>query len=247
MRYAILSDIHANLEALEAVLGQIAGLGVDQIISLGDLVGYNADPNECVRIVVEGKIPTLMGNHDAAACGLEEPVDFNPIARAAILWTRNALTARSREFLRSLPDERRLPGSVRVRLVHGSLLHRDHYLLSRRDVLENVRRMRSDPQGARILFFGHTHHQVAFRARDEDASVIESSRFEISEDGYYLINPGSVGQPRDRDPRASFIVYDQERRSVEVIRVQYRVADCSRKILAAGLPRELAARLSEGW
>ena len=245
MRYAVVSDVHANLEAFEAVLEQIDRIEVDKIVSLGDLVGYNANPNECVKIVVERDIPTLMGNHDAAASGLEDPVDFNPIAKDAILWTREVLQGEYREFLSRQPEQRSLSGSVR--LVHGSMLDRDHYLQTQYDFLENVRRMQEEKPQVRVLFYGHTHSQMALSCRDEALSVVRSPRFRLEEENLYLINPGSVGQPRDRDPRTSFLLYDDESDTVEFIRIPYNITACARKILSAGLPRELADRLSQGW
>ena len=246
MRYAILSDIHANLEALHVVLDAVESMGVDEVLSLGDLVGYNADPNECVRLVREREIPTLMGNHDAVACGLSDAVDFNPIARTAAIWTRENLAPDHREYLLAQPEQRSLDGGIR--LVHGSMLHRDHYLLSGYDILENVHRMRAEEPGVRILLFGHTHNQVAFVCDGEDnLSQVSSPRFTLQDDRVYLINPGSVGQPRDQDPRSSFLLLDTNERSVEFLRLPYDVQACAKKILHQGLPRELADRLFHGW
>ncbi len=243
MRYAILSDIHANLEALEAVLGEIEHLGVDRVFCLGDVVGYNADPNACVRLLMEKGIPSLMGNHDAAACGLEEPDAFNPVARAAVLWTRGALHEECRRFLRNQPLRIELPGGICM--VHGSLLHRDHYLMARSDVMMNLDRMGAADPPIRLLFFGHTHVQAAF----DDAAlpcgpppaelVLERAR-------RYLVNPGSVGQPRDGNPSAAFLVYDDEIDTVRFARCSYDLRSCADKILSAGLPERLAARLYSG-
>ena len=246
MRYAVISDIHANLEALEAVLKEIHRIGADEIVSLGDLVGYNANPNECVQVLRERDIPTLMGNHDAAACGQGDPVDFNPIAKAAILWTKEALKPEHREFLERQPEQR--PLGEKARLVHGSLRHRDHYLLSRFDMTENISRMRLEKPELQILFFGHTHYQVAVSCEEDDTlSLISTQRFTIRDNTSYLINPGSVGQPRDQDPRSAFLLYDEETRVVEFIRIPYNINACANKVLSAGLPQELANRLSQGW
>jgi len=246
VRYAILSDIHANLEALRAVLEAVEPMGLDGICSLGDLVGYNADPDACVRLVRERGIPSLMGNHDAVACGISDAVDFNPIARAAAIWTRETLAPELRDFLLEQPEQRGLTGEIR--LVHGSLLHRDHYLLSRFDILENVRRMRAERPEIRILFFGHTHNQVAYSCDpDDNISQVSSPRFSLQDDRVYLINPGSVGQPRDHDPRSSFVLLDLDARAVEFVRLAYDIRACANKILAQGLPRELADRLFHGW
>ncbi len=245
MRYAIISDIHSNLEALEVVLREIDRIGVDRIVSLGDLVGYNANPNECVRILRDRGVSSLMGNHDAAACGLEDPVDFNPIARAAVLWTRHALEPGNQDLLEGLPEEGSLNGGLR--LAHGSLLHRDHYLASHDDIMENIRRMREAEPEIRVLFFGHTHIQIAFAYDRETLTVVSSPTFSIRDDKLYLINPGSVGQPRDKDPRCAFLLYDEEAQTVEFIRLPYDVRACSEKIISAGLPRVLADRLHTGW
>jgi diadenosine tetraphosphatase ApaH/serine/threonine PP2A family protein phosphatase len=245
MRYAIISDIHSNLEALEVALQEIDRIGVDRIVSLGDLVGYNANPNECVRILRDRGVSSLMGNHDAAACGLEDPVDFNPVARAAILWTRHALEPVNQDFLEGLPEEGSLNGGLR--LAHGSLLHRYHYLASHADIMENIARMQEAEPEIRVLFFGHTHIQIAFAYDGETLDVVSSPTFSIRHDRLYLVNPGSVGQPRDRDPRCGFLLFCEETQTVEFIRLPYDVRTCSEKIITAGLPRALADRLHTGW
>jgi diadenosine tetraphosphatase ApaH/serine/threonine PP2A family protein phosphatase len=186
-----------------------------------------------------------MGNHDVVAAGLEEPNDFNPIARKAILWTRSALDAGNISFLRELPESRTLAEGVK--LVHGSLLHRDHYLLSQFDLQENFYRMRTSTPAIRLLFFGHTHYQVAFVARDSEIYSMTGKRFQLEDSACCVVNPGSVGQPRDHDPRASFVIYDNEEGSIELLRTSYNLTACTQKILSAGLPRELAERLYQGW
>jgi predicted phosphodiesterase len=245
MRYAIISDIHSNLEALEVVLKEIDRIGVDRIVSLGDLVGYNANPNECVRILRDRGVSSLMGNHDAAACGRKDPADFNPIARSAILWTRHALESEIQDLLKRLPDEGSLNGGIL--LTHGSLLHRDHYLASHADIMENIGQMQEAEPRIRVLFFGHTHIQIAFAYDGERLDVISSPTFSIRDDRLYLINPGSVGQPRDKDPRCGFLLFCEETQTVEFIRLPYDVRACSEKIITAGLPRALADRLHTGW
>ena len=245
MRYAIISDIHSNLEALEVVLREIDRIGVDRIVSLGDVVGYNANPNECLRILEDRGVSSLMGNHDAAACGLEDPVDFNPTARAAVLWTRRMLEPGNRALLEGLPEEGSLNQGFRT--AHGSLLGRDHYLRSHDDVMVNIRRMQEAEPEIRVLFFGHTHIQVAFAYDGKTVDVVSSPSFSIGDDRLYLINPGSVGQPRDKDPRSGFLLFCEETQTVEFIRLPYDVRACSEKIITAGLPRALADRLETGW
>ena len=246
MRYAILSDIHANLEALEVVLAEIDRIGVDRILCLGDTVGYNASPNECMQALEERDVPTLMGNHDAVACGLEDPADFNPIAKAAIVWTTKTLKPDYLKALKGQPEQERLNDTIR--LVHGSLLHRDHYLHSANDIRENIRSMRAEEPGIQILFFGHTHYQVAYACDgDDNYSMISGPKFTLREDSLYIINPGSVGQPRDRITSSAFLVYDEGAGTVEFVRLPYDISACARRILAAGLPRQLADRLNQGW
>jgi len=246
MRYAILSDVHANLEALEVVLAEVERMGVDRIYCLGDMVGYNASPNECMQMFAERDIPTLMGNHDAVACGIEDPTDFNPIAKASILWTRPTLKPEHIKALQRQPEQERLKATIR--LVHGSLQHRDHYLHGGHEVRKSLHRMRSEEPGIQILFFGHTHLQVAYVSdQHDDYSVISASQFRVQEDRFYIVNPGSVGQPRDRDPRSAFPVCDDDACTVEFIRLSYNINACAQKILEAELPRQLADRLIKGW
>ena len=245
MRHAVISDIHSNLEALDAVLAEIDGLGVDRIVSLGDAVGYNANPNECVRILCERNIPTLMGNHDAVAAGLEEPDNFNAAARRAVLWTRHVLDKGNALFLREQPESRTVADGVR--LVHGSLLHRDHYLLSKLDLKENVLRMQGVRPEIRLVFFGHTHYQVAYLAQGNELSLVPGKTIHLEENTYCIVNPGSVGQPRDRDARAAFLIYDDTAGTIELLRTSYDIDACTQKIISAGLPHELAERLYKGW
>jgi diadenosine tetraphosphatase ApaH/serine/threonine PP2A family protein phosphatase len=163
-----------------------------------------------------------MGNHDAAACGLEEPTDFNPVAKEALLWTRRALKPEHRDALKGLPEQMTLTDGFR--LAHGSLLYRDHYLSSHDDIMENIRLMRAADPEIRVLFFGHTHNQVAFRYAESTLSLVAppASRFSVRDGATYLINPGSVGQPRDQDPRCAFLLYDAAAGTVEAC----GVADC---------------------
>jgi len=245
MRYAIISDLHSNIEALQVVLEEIDRIGVDQTICLGDVVGYNANPNECARLLVEKEIPSIMGNHDAVVCDMVDPVDFNPIAKKAILWTKETVEKQYKDFLFRQPAQRRLTEAIR--LVHGSIVSRDQYLFTRQTVMENIDLMHNNEPEVRILFFGHTHNQMAFTYKEETLSIVSSPKFSLEEDGLYLINPGSVGQPRDKDPRTAFLLYDEDARTVEFIRLPYDIQACKQKILSAKLPPELANRLDQGW
>ncbi len=240
MRYAIISDIHANLEAFTVVLNAIKDMGIDQIVCLGDVVGYNANPNECINIIREHNIPTICGNHDAVACGIEEPWGFNPVALAAALWTREALTPENHAWLRDLPDTSRANGFLAV---HGSPADRDTYLFSWEDVLPHVPYV--EESDCNLCFFGHTHCPGIF-STDGLYTVDDDSKFSLGKDKIFFVNPGSVGQPRDSDPRSSFGVLDSETRVFELVRCEYAIEQAASRILAEGLPDFLAERLTRG-
>lgn len=240
MKYAIISDIHANLEALDVALEAIDKIGVDEILCLGDVVGYNANPNECVEIVREREIPTICGNHDAVASGLEEPWGFNPVAMAAAMWTRESLSEDNLAWLRDLPDGRRFDEFITV---HGAPGDRDRYLFTWDDILVHIPIV--EEEGCRLCFFGHTHFPGIF-ANDGVYTVDDDGKFNVGQEKVFFVNPGSVGQPRDGDPRASFGILDTESYEFELIRLEYNVAFASGKVLEAGLPQFLAERLTMG-
>jgi predicted phosphodiesterase len=246
VRLAILSDIHSNLEALEEALAEVERLRIDRMVSCGDLVGYNADPNAVVNLVRDLGILSVMGNHDAAACGLEEPLLFNPAARAAILWTRDVLTPENRQFLRDLPVQAEVGEGIL--LVHGSIVDRDRYLDGADAAREDFEALDRDPRGVRIAFFGHTHCPVALCSRrgEEEIQTIMDSRIHLKKEFFYLVNGGSVGQPRDGDPQLSFAVADVEEGWVERYRLPYAVEVTAGKVEEAGLPGFLARRLLMG-
>jgi diadenosine tetraphosphatase ApaH/serine/threonine PP2A family protein phosphatase len=244
MRTAVISDIHANLEALTTVLERIRSLKADETVCLGDVVGYNANPNETIDLLREEKIACVLGNHDACAAGLEEPDNFNPLARAAVLWTRERLTAENRQYLAGLPRERRVRDMF---LFHGSIHDTDRYILYRNDVVDNFRLLAGLPGPLSAGFFGHTHVKTALvELQGIISATLAPEELELFPDKRYLLNPGSVGQPRDGDPRAAFLVYDDRSRRVAFLRVEYDVRTCQDKILNAGLPPRLAERLAWG-
>jgi predicted phosphodiesterase len=244
MRRAVISDIHANLEALQAVLERIKEQEVEEILCLGDSVGYNADPNECLDILRSMNVTCVLGNHDASAAGLEEPEDFNPLALTAVLWTRERLTPDNKQFLADLPRERK---SGSLLLFHGAIHDTDRYLLYREDAVENFRLLAETPE-VTIGFFGHTHIRAALSSQKGVISFqLVPEELKVQSGHHYLINPGSVGQPRDGDPRASFLVYDDRRARITFHRVAYDIRACQEKILRAGLPPQLAERLAWGW
>ncbi len=243
MRFAVIADIHANLEALKAVLERIETLGADEIVCLGDIVGYNANPNECLDIVRNRGVMSVLGNHDACASGLEEPVGFNPEARRAVLWTRSTLSGENRLFLRSLPRELRMGDFL---LFHGSIHDTDRYILYLSDAAENFALLAEMGKSLRIGFFGHTHLKVALLYHRGEVAAEPSPGLQLTEKNLYLINPGSVGQPRDGDWRASFLLYDTDKGRVTFSRVEYDIRACQDKILQSGLPSQLAERLASG-
>jgi predicted phosphodiesterase len=244
-RYLVLSDIHANMEALDAVLGAAAGQW-DAAIVLGDLVGYGAEPNAVVdRIREMDPIAVIRGNHDKAACGIDDAGNFNQTARMAAEWTAATLTDVNREYLRALPAGPEAIDDL-VEIWHGAPFDEDHYIFDAGDA-EHAFGVATRPVG----LFGHTHLPVVFQLA---AGTLEGY---VPEDGpetvirfqpgtRYLINPGSVGQPRDGDARAAYAVYDDEAASLTLRRVGYAIETAQRRIIDAGLPASLANRLGVG-
>ena len=239
MAYLILSDIHGNREALEAVL-EDARDRYGQILCLGDLVGYGADPNYVVEWVRSSATAVIRGNHDRVCVGLDALEVYNPAAQISAHWTREALTQEHREYLATLPR-----GPLRIDsfdLSHGSPVDEDQYLIHPGDVAMIKEYL--DPQ---LTFFGHTHIQGGFLITRRGIRRIFPDRvLELEPDHRYLVNPGSVGQPRDTDPRAAYAIYTPEQRAIEFRRVHYNIELAAEKILEAGLPPSLAGRLYEG-
>ncbi len=242
MIYGVISDIHGNLEALLATLESIKSYKkkIDKIICLGDIVGYGADPGECIRITREISDVILAGNHDFAVCEQTSIEAFNAYARAAVLWSRDALNEDEINFLKDLPL---IYGEKSTDFVHSSL-HRPEswrYLSGTPDTYIDFQIMEKN-----VLFVGHTHVPVIFENEGMEVKRLNSSELFLNPNKKYIINPGSVGQPRDRDQRASFSIFDLENKSIETIRVEYDIKEAQRKILNAGLPEVLANRLSYG-
>lgn len=242
MKFAIISDIHSNLHAFEAVLGEIEARGADRIFALGDLVGYNAFPHEVLERIRTRNIPSIMGNHDIVCCGRENPIWFNDVAKQAALWTRRSLSEAERTFLGELPSEERIAKTLYA--VHGSPVSRDDYLMDLMDALNCFQHL-PDPK-IEICFYGHTHIPAIFSSHGPSYDSIGVGRHMLSPRNRYFINPGAVGQPRDGDPRASFALFDAAEMSVEIIRVEYDIASAMRAILEAGLSHFLADRLQVG-
>ena len=239
MPHLILSDIHANLEALEAVLRDARGR-YDRILCLGDLVDYGADPNAIVEWARANVHVMIRGNHDKACCGDDPLENFHPAARASAMWTRRVLSPEHVAYLERLPR-----GPLRYEdfdLVHGSPADEDEYMITLSDA-EAAR----ESIGAPLTLFGHTHMQGGFLVtRRAVRRIPPNGVLELEPDHYYLINPGSVGQPRDGDPRAAYALYAPAEHTIEYRRVAYDVEKAGEKIQAAGLPQQLASRLLVG-
>ncbi|HSR10687.1 MAG TPA: metallophosphoesterase family protein [Thermodesulfobacteriota bacterium] len=239
MKWAILSDVHGNLEAFEAVLADLAPQKPGKVICLGDIVGYGADPNECIAALTNLTDLTAAGNHDYGAVGMTSIENFNRMAYRAIVWTGKNLTMRSMAYLRSLPFFVEVGQFV---FAHAAPHEPGEwrYIASSRDAEESFREL-----DGRTGFIGHSHvPMVLQRGGPRDRGKAEEMTLE--EGASYLINVGSVGQPRDGDPRAAYGIYDDESRVYTVRRVPYDIAAAQKKIRKAGLPPFLAERLAKG-
>jgi len=250
VRILLLSDIHANLEALDATLSSAPAF--DEVVNLGDIVGYGASPNEVAeRSRKLGKI-FVRGNHDKAATGVMDLDDFNAMAATAAIWTRNELTPENLDWLRALPQGPvSLPEFPHVQLVHGSPNDEDEYVVSLGDALAPLITLTTP-----LTFFGHTHLQGGFFANGSSADGFrpeyrtvgqaESVALQLKPATKYLINPGSVGQPRDGDWRAAFALFDTDVQVVHFHRTPYKLKEAQDRIFAAKLPPRLATRLAAG-
>lgn len=246
MRILVLSDLHANATAFAAALDAAAGRW-DVSVCLGDVVGYGPDPHEVVALVRELGGQTIRGNHDKAATGLMDTSDFNPMAKAAVDWTRSQLTPDDLTWLSALPQGP-LPSDGIV-LVHGAFQDEDEYVFTPAQALDGLL-----DSTAEVTFFGHTHHQGGFSYHDSSLEVLQirprqSETFaalRIEKPRRYLLNPGSIGQPRDGDPRAGFAIADLEHQTVEFWRVPYDIPAVQERMRAAHLPDPLIQRLVVG-
>lgn len=245
MKALVVSDIHSNLPALLAVFRATRRKRIDLLICLGDLVGYGAHPNQVLEEIRRHRARKLIvrGNHDRIASGAGGPEGFNQAARQAALWTRTRLTPGNRKFLARVPVG---PLEVEgITLCHGSIVDEDEYLFSTGAAAQSFEAMRGD-----LGLFGHTHLPSIFRRspQGEVTGVMTAARLvRLDRKSRYLVNPGSVGQPRDRDPRAGYALLDLEKRTLAFRRIEYDVAAAQRAIRNAGLPDILADRLAAGF
>ncbi|MCJ8331840.1 MAG: metallophosphoesterase family protein [Lentisphaeria bacterium] len=240
MKYAIFGDVHANLEALTRVLEECEKLGVEKYLCIGDIVGYNADPSECLNLVRNLPLAgVVMGNHDEQASEDNELVGFNPQAAFAIEWTRNQLTDEERDYLKKL----RLSIQIgKITIVHATLdsPRRWGYIFDKHSAGASF-----SYQFSQLCFCGHSHVPLAF----EKFGTIMGGKYQnikVQPGHKYLVNVGSVGQPRDGDWRSAFVVYDTDENDIQLHRLEYDIKTAQQKILDAGLPERLALRLERG-
>jgi predicted phosphodiesterase len=247
MRYLVLTDIHANLEALEACIADATPRVFEQTLVLGDLVGYGGDPNAVVeRIQGLAPVAIVRGNHDKVACGVEQAEGFNAVARSAAKWTLDVLKPAYREWLAALP-EGPIDVDEIIQICHGSPFDEDAYIF---DELDAVRALKVANRP--LCLFGHTHYPVTFELSEDTFDSVGGSgsgpqtQIQMRAGCKYLINPGSVGQPRDGDPRAAYALVDTKLMRIELYRVKYPVEEAQAKVMKAGLPDVLAQRLAVG-
>ena len=242
MKIALISDIHSNLEAFQAVMASLAGHDIEKVMFLGDIVGYGANPNECIDLLRSVADCYIAGNHDYAAVNKTDISYFNPYAQEAVLWTQEVLTIENALFLSSLPLTDTLYDFM---VVHSTPLHPElwDYVVYVSDAQIGFRNFTQQ-----LCFIGHSHHPGIFvQDRAGRISAEERITMNFKESNRYIINIGSVGQPRDGNPLSSYGLYDTETNEYRLIRVEYNIALAQQKILAAGLPRFLAERLSVGY
>jgi predicted phosphodiesterase len=239
--YAVISDIHGNLEALEAVLKDVPDV-TERIYCLGDVIGYGASPNECCDLVREKEMPLITGNHDLAVADLSTNLAwFNPIAATAVEWTRKQLSEENANFLRTRP---RMMRKEEALFVHGSVRDPDEYILNGGVARENLDILKREYPDVQVCFFGHTHVKAVAPAPDGTSS----GSLDLTIGGPYLVNPGSVGQPRDGDTFSSYVLVGDELEGTRLTYrfVEYDIEKAQAKIRAAGLPDILADRLAHG-
>jgi len=246
MRLLVLSDLHANLTALEASLDAARG-SWERVVCLGDVVGYGPDPNEVTTRIRELGAATIRGNHDKAVADLMSTEDFNPVAKMAVNWTRAQLSNENMDWLAALPQ-----GPLEVEgvvLIHGAFQDEDEYVFTPSQALEGLL-----DSSLPVTFYGHTHHQGGFAYQDSQLEVLQvhprdnemRCALRVEDQKRYLLNPGSIGQPRDSDPRAAFAIADLEHQVVEFWRVPYNIEKVQERMRNARLPEPLVHRLSLG-
>jgi len=240
MRYGIISDIHGNLEALDAAIGSLSREKIDKYVCVGDIVGYGADPRECISKTRKLNPFIVCGNHDAASCRSIGIENFNEAARKAVIWTRKNLVKGDIDFLKGLGL---VYENEHFTLVHGALREpgKFHYIFDKTDALETFDKMKSH-----LCFIGHSHIPGVFSNNKGKIKYFYNTKVILRKDTKYIVNVGSIGQPRDGDPRLSYFVLDTRNRSLSIKRIPYNMDKAQKKILDAGLPPFLAERLKKG-
>jgi len=240
MRYGIFSDVHSNLEAFQSVLEAYKDKNIDKYYCLGDVVGYSANPKECIGLIQDNKIETIAGNHDWALSGRFSMDYFNDYAKEALLWTQKHTSPEEKVSLDKLEISKQEKDFV---LVHGTLYNPEefHYMLDPYAIRRTFELMNCN-----LCFVGHTHCAEVFIDDKQQICYSGESLINLEPNKKYIINVGSVGQPRDRDPRASFCIYDSDKKEVEFFRIDYDMESTHRKVLNSGLPTFLANRILEG-
>lgn len=244
MKYLVFSDIHSNLEAFDKFSGLKRARTVDRYLFLGDLVGYGPNPNEVIdRFRGLQGVSFVRGNHDKVISNLESSSLFNPAAAFSAEWSKLHISEENLHYLKDLPRGPTVVDGF-ITLCHGSTFDEDYYVFSVFEAAESLRMMENS-----IGFFGHTHFPIIYMLRNGKIDVVslqESCKIKLDANTRYLVNPGSIGQPRDKNPNPSFVIYDSSRREIQFIRFNYDYATTQRKIREAGLPELLASRLESG-
>ena len=237
MTIAIISDIHGNLEALEKVIQYISENDIDELICLGDIVGYGPNPNECVDLVRKNAKHSIMGNHDYAAIGLADISYFNDYAKISTYWTREKMTEENFNYIKDLPFE---VNNEKYTAVHASPVNPSlwQYILSESEAKKQFKAFDQN-----LCFIGHSHVPITFW----NNHYTRDDYIKLEQDYQYIVNVGSVGQPRDGDPRSCFVIYDMQENSVRYVRLDYEIQKTYNKITTAGLPIFLAERLLKGY
>ncbi len=243
MKYGIIADIHANLEALENAIGFLEAEKVDEILCLGDVIGYNADPVACLKLVREKCSKVIQGNHERMVLGASL-YGVRTETLEATAWTRNQLSPEDLKYIEGLPEEATV--GREILLVHGSPRDKDEYIISTDAIRDNMEALRARYPDVKICFFGHSHYPMVIGPPEIHYRFQETRRIDLDPNRVYLVNPGSVGQPRDACPLSSFAVFDTDAWAVTIYRQPYDLATTQKKIIDAGIDRKLAARLEVG-
>ena len=243
MKYGIIADIHANLEALRNAFDFLASEKVDQVLCLGDVIGYNADPVECLRLVREKCSAVIQGNHERMVLGASL-YGVRKETLEATEWTRAQLSADDLKYIESLPEETTVGSDIL--LVHGSPRDKDEYILSTDAIRENVHALRSRHPDVKVCFFGHSHYPMVIGAPEVHTRFHETRKLDLDRNRLYLVNPGSVGQPRDACPLSAFAIFDTDAWSLTIYRQPFDISATQKKIIDAGIDRKLASRLDVG-